>query len=76
VAGVSTSGDSTGGIAPCAAVNHLFCGPSPGVPGARWKGKWMWGLGIQATTMTIALKAEGALVGREISFSIIFISMA
>ena len=30
-AGVSTSGDSTGGIALCAAVNHLFCGPSPEV---------------------------------------------
>ena len=34
-----TSGDSTAGIAPCAAVNRLFCGPSPGVTGARWKGK-------------------------------------
>ena len=36
----------------------------------RANGRGDWGLGIQATTMTIALKAEGALVGREFLFQL------
>jgi hypothetical protein len=62
---LSTSGDSTGGIAPCAAVNRLFCGPSPGVTGLDGRANGRGDVGIQATMMTTALKAEGALVGWE-----------
>jgi len=68
---VKSSGDSTGGIA----VNRLFCGPSPGVTGARWKGKWT--SGYKRPQSQQRWKAEGALVGREFLFSIIiFISTA
>ena len=69
---VSTSGDSTGGIAPCAAVNRLFYGPSPGVTGARWKGKWT--SGYKRPQSQQRWKAEGALARRGSLFNYFYIS--